>query len=61
MVGKLKMTNVNLPVDENLPDGVQRTASDLHMRFVQQATTSMETTTVPRQQEQPPSCLPKML
>lgn len=39
------------PIDENLPDGVQRTASELHMRFVQQRAASVETTMVLRQQE----------
>lgn len=39
-----KMTSVNSPIDENLPDGVQRTTSNRHMWFIQQGTTPMETT-----------------
>lgn len=39
-----EMTSVNSPIDGNLPDGVQRTASKLHMWFVKQGTTPTETT-----------------
>lgn len=46
----VKMTSES-PIDENLPDGVQRTASDLHMWFVQQRAAPVETTMALRQQE----------